>query len=387
MVGRGRVPSPGDLSSSRGHGRASDSGGGRGRASESGGGRGRASESPGGRGRALDSGGGHGRTSDSILGQKYTLNSSHGHGRGNSSTLSLEVSRTLGREYARSNSQTRRSDPMADMEGVFRHQQGTDFHHERYGGSQDGFNIVIDHDESLEDEYYNKEEDATQLGSNAGDLLHDPSQREFISRIGEKWDPSNDYVIREGFQNVIKKRYPDIMLEHRATSARKARDAGHSFPNGKPNFNIMCDFPSSFVHPKVWHDLCKGWNTDVWKKNSERGRNNRMSVDDEDVISRHKGRSGGYDEHRIILEKRLGKPPTFKELFLATHLVKESKKKKMDGLYDESLNEAVFCTTRSRKAYEEYATSMLERYGRTLLNIWWVMLSCGSVHKEGKNSG
>ncbi|KAD7117783.1 hypothetical protein E3N88_05051 [Mikania micrantha] len=69
-----------------------------------------------------------------------------------------------------------------------------------------------------------------------------------------------------------------------------------------------------------------------------------MSVDDED-------------------EKRLGKSPTFKELFLATHLVKESKKKFWDGLYDESLDEAVFCTNRSRKAYEEYATAMLEKYG------------------------
>ncbi|KAL8198115.1 hypothetical protein R6Q57_024200 [Mikania cordata] len=63
------------------------------------------------------------------------------------------------------------------------------------------------------------------------------------------------------------------------------------------------------------------------------------------------------------LEKKLGKPPTFKELFLATHLVKESKKKFWDGLYDESLDGAMFCTNRSRKAYEEYATAMIDRYG------------------------
>ncbi|KAL8237815.1 hypothetical protein R6Q59_018896 [Mikania micrantha] len=54
-----------------------------------------------------------------------------------------------------------------------------------------------------------------------------------------------------------------------------------------------------------------------------------MSVDDEDVISRHT----------------------------------ESKKKFWDGLYDESLEEAMFCTNRSRKVYEEYATTMLEKYG------------------------
>ncbi|KAL8201548.1 hypothetical protein R6Q57_010695 [Mikania cordata] len=32
-------------------------------------------------------------------------------------------------------------------------------------------------------------------------------------------------------------------------------------------------------------------------------------------------------------------------------------------LYDESLDEVVFCTNRSGKAYEEYATAMLEKYG------------------------
>ncbi|KAL8227704.1 hypothetical protein R6Q57_015288 [Mikania cordata] len=333
----------------------------------SGGGRGQTSGSGGMCGRASGSTSGRGRASESVPGRNYTLNSNHGHGRGHSSALSPE--------------------------------QGADFHHEGYEGSQDGFNIVGDHVKSHEDEDYNEEEDTTQFGSNTVDLRHVPSQREFISRIEEKfakgkvhrtirtlfnesfdepwatyrevpkevldhiWDPSNDYVIREAFQNVLKKRYPDIMLEHRATLAKRARDAGHNFPNDNPNFNIMRDFPPRFVHPEVWRDLCKGWNTDAWKKKSERGRNNRISADEEDVISRHTGGSKGYDEHLIILEKKLGRPPTFKELFLSTHLVKESKKKFREGLYEESLDEVVFCITRSRKAYEEYTTSMLERYG------------------------
>ncbi|KAL8265926.1 hypothetical protein R6Q59_003270 [Mikania micrantha] len=178
-------------------------------------------------------------------------------------------------------------------------------------------------------------------------------------RTRYRWDPSNDYVIREAFHNVLKKRYPDIMLEHRPTSAKRARDARHNFPNDNPNFNIMCDFPPRFVHPEVWVGIPM-----LGKKKSERGRNNHMSTDDEDVISRHTGGSRGYDEHRMIL--KLGRPPTFKELFLATHLVKESKKKFWDGLYDESFGEAVFCTTRLRKAYEECATAMIERHGEDI---------------------
>ncbi|KAD5802443.1 hypothetical protein E3N88_13803 [Mikania micrantha] len=36
----------------------------------------------------------------------------------------------------------------------------------------------------------------------------------------------------------------------------------------------------------------QGWNTDAWKKKSERGRNNRTTADEEDVISRHTGMYG-----------------------------------------------------------------------------------------------
>ncbi|KAL8231849.1 hypothetical protein R6Q57_001627 [Mikania cordata] len=53
----------------------------------------------------------------------------------------------------------------------------------------------------------------------------------------------------------------------------------------------MRDCPPRFVHPEVWRDLCKGWNTDAWKKKSKRGRNNRISADEKDVISRHTGGS------------------------------------------------------------------------------------------------
>ncbi|KAL8229925.1 hypothetical protein R6Q57_014825 [Mikania cordata] len=140
---------------------------------------------------------------------------------------------------------------MADMEGVLRHQKEVEFHQEVYGGSQDGFNIVRDHVESLEDEDYNEEEDTfiwifiaglqeVKFIRRSGLYLMSPVMDlgQHIERSPRKywttryrWDPSNDYVIREAFQNVLKKRYPDIMLEHRATSAKRARDAGYNFPN------------------------------------------------------------------------------------------------------------------------------------------------------------
>uniref|UniRef100_A0A251SXL4 Putative transposase, Ptta/En/Spm, plant n=2 Tax=Helianthus annuus TaxID=4232 RepID=A0A251SXL4_HELAN len=462
--GCGRVPSPGDVSSGvhgrgRGHasvpsggrglesgggrGRGSESGGGRGRGSESGGGRGRASEFGGGRGRASESGGEHGKAldssgghqrgsesgagcgwaSDSNVGGVRASGASHGHGRGKVLELSPGFSRTLGRGYAGSSSRTGNADPMADMQGALRRQlrafrrQNEDIHHEGYEGSEHGFNTVRDHAESDDGGDYHEDTNETQLASNAQNAPHaaaphDHPQRQFIFRVGKRfangkvhrairtlfnecfdgawatyrevptelvdrmfdrfrtrfnWDQANDEAIREGFENVLKRRFADIMSDYRKESAKKARVAGYDFPDDRLDFEAMRKFPPRFVHLDVWDELCMGWNTEAWRKKSEKGRNNRKKVDNDDVISRHTGGSRGYDEHRIILERALGRPPTFRELFLATHLTKESKKDFWDGLFDESLEGDEFCTARSRLAYEAYDRSMVEKYGEDVL--------------------
>ncbi|KAL8239997.1 hypothetical protein R6Q59_016564 [Mikania micrantha] len=177
------------------------------------------------------------------------------------------------------------------------------------------------------------------------------------------WEPSEDFANRQGFENVLKDRYGDIMLEMRKESANNARANGHFIINGQDNFNIMCDFPPRMVSQDVWRLLCLIWNTDDWAKKSERGRDNRMKVDSSGSISRHTGGSVGYDEHRIRLEIKLGKKPTFKQLFLHTHLKKESKAKYWVGYYDDNPEGMEFCTNRSKEAYESYSIYMKEKYG------------------------
>ncbi|KAJ0683147.1 putative transposase, Ptta/En/Spm, plant [Helianthus annuus] len=134
------------------------------------------------------------------------------------------------------------------------------------------------------------------------------------------------------------------MSGHREESAKNARNAGHVFPENEYDFGAMCEYPPRFVHEDIWHELCMGWNTDAWHKKSEIGKSNRKKADSDGVISRHTGGSRGYDEHHIILERTLGRSPTIKELFLATHLTKESKKNFWARMYDESLEGADFCT-------------------------------------------
>ncbi|KAL8250890.1 hypothetical protein R6Q59_034583 [Mikania micrantha] len=141
------------------------------------------------------------------------------------------------------------------------------------------------------------------------------------------------------------------MLEMRKESANNDRANGHFIINGQDNFNIMCDFPPRMVSQDVWRQLCLIWNTDDWAKKSERGRDNRMKVDSSGSISRHTGGSVGYDEHRIRLEIKLGKKPTFKQLFLHTHLKKDSKAKYWVGYYDDNPEGMEFCTNRSKEAY------------------------------------
>ncbi|KAJ0791871.1 hypothetical protein HanOQP8_Chr01g0010851 [Helianthus annuus] len=295
--GRGRGSESGSgrrrgLESGGGCGRGLESGGGRGRASEFGGGRGRASESGVEHGKALDSSGGHQRgsesgggrgwASDSNVGGVLASGASHGHGRGKVLELSPGFSRTLGQGYAGSSSRTGNADPMADMQGALRHQlrvfrrQNEDIHHEGYEGSEHGFNTVRDHAESDDGGDYHEDTNATQLASNAQNAPHaaaphDHAQRQFIFRTRYNWDQANDETIREGFENVLKRRFADIMSDYRKESAKKARVAGHDFPDDRLNFEAMRKFPPRFVHLDVWDELCMGWNTEAWRKKSEKG--------------------------------------------------------------------------------------------------------------------
>ncbi|KAL8248859.1 hypothetical protein R6Q59_005727 [Mikania micrantha] len=79
-----------------------------------------------------------------------------------------------------------------------------------------------------------------------------------------------------------------------------------------------------------------------------------MKGHDSGEMSRHTGGSIGYDEHRFRLEIKLGRPPTFKELFLHTHLKKDSKAKFWAGNYDDSPEGMEFCTQRSKETYVSY---------------------------------
>ncbi|MFS8019039.1 hypothetical protein Hanom_Chr15g01399171 [Helianthus anomalus] len=100
-------------------------------------------------------------------------------------------------------------------------------------------------------------------------------------RTRYNWDQANDEAIRERHENVPKPRFADIMLDYRNKSAKKARLAGHDFPDDRLDFEAMRKFPPRF-----------GWNTKASQKKPWKGRKNHKKVDNDNVISRHTGSPG-----------------------------------------------------------------------------------------------
>ncbi|KAL8234800.1 hypothetical protein R6Q59_020900 [Mikania micrantha] len=100
------------------------------------------------------------------------------------------------------------------------------------------------------------------------------------------WDKDNEQYIYEGFVNILKKRYRDILLGLRKSSLNYALKAGHYITISDPEvFNI--------------------WNTEDWRKKSKSGKDNRNKTDRGGKTSRHTGGSIGYDERRLRLAKYL----------------------------------------------------------------------------------
>ncbi|KAD5961112.1 hypothetical protein E3N88_12585 [Mikania micrantha] len=106
------------------------------------------------------------------------------------------------------------------------------------------------------------------------------------------------------------------------------------------------------------------WNSEEWRKKSTSGKDNCSKTDGSGKISRHTGGSRGYDECRLRLRVKLGKEPTFLELFPDTHLNKRRKKGFWNGeLNVKTLDGLQFCTERAKEAYTEYLEEMTKEYG------------------------
>ncbi|KAL8238207.1 hypothetical protein R6Q59_019288 [Mikania micrantha] len=94
------------------------------------------------------------------------------------------------------------------------------------------------------------------------------------------WNADFEFASKQAFENVLRDRYSDIMLEMRMESAIYARAAGHFIPKGGYNFNIMSDFPPKLMSQDIWRELCLFWGSEDWGKKSARGRNNRKKGHD-----------------------------------------------------------------------------------------------------------
>ncbi|KAL8223022.1 hypothetical protein R6Q57_020421 [Mikania cordata] len=201
-----------------------------------------------------------------------------------------------GRGVAGSNSRVARGDEMADMAGVFRntialrdisddmdeydYDEDDGSHQGNNVGENDGFVDARFEDGSIKDN-----------GDKDDDGKDDGGKRLWIKRVGRKfacgrihrsaisilqqkfdgdwitfskvpysnlsemfdsfrtqwrWDLRDDQHIFDGFVNMLKDRYPDIMNEFREASKGKATEDGHVIPHGEERFDI-----STYPHDNV----------------------------------------------------------------------------------------------------------------------------------------
>nr|KAJ0227253.1 hypothetical protein LSAT_V11C100046110 [Lactuca sativa] len=168
-------------------------------------------------------------------------------------------------------------------------------------------------------------------------------------RTQYRWDPNEEGLIREGFENTLKDRYRGRMRDVRQASVNSARKVGHVIAEINDNFEILANYNPPEIH-------IDKWDTDEWKKLSKSGKNNRNT--DSGGAARHTGGSIGFEEHRLKL--LTGEDPSFIDLYYKTHLTAESKKIYFGGDKEAQVD---FVNERSRVAIESYNTALSQKYG------------------------
>ncbi|KAJ0752363.1 putative transposase, Ptta/En/Spm, plant [Helianthus annuus] len=170
------------------------------------------------------------------------------------------------------------------------------------------------------------------------------------------WDPSNEQAIYEGFVNMKKKRFREIMMQLRIKAIKLAYKACENVDLRNSNqFRIFRKYQPESIPINIWCDMCSAWNTKAWLSQSKCGSSNRNSADINGRSSRHTGGSTGFDEQCENWRRTYGREPTWKELFLQTHLTKECKEKLRKceiSIYD--MKNLKFCTNRSKEVYVSY---------------------------------
>ncbi|KAJ0593505.1 putative transposase, Ptta/En/Spm, plant [Helianthus annuus] len=284
--------------------------------------------------------------------------------------------------YAGSSSRQGEGDPIADMCGVFRDPSSRmipDRDSNHY--SEDSDFEDVDHQEAdLEDvnrQEVDLEDDEHPLSQRSYEgASHDTNQGRMIRRAGDKfevehgdvhksitrilaehhdgvwmtfreiprdvlarmfecfrtrwrWDPASEQLIHEGFINVLKTRYSDIMRHLRITSTRMASVVRPDMdPKNYRQFDIIRDYPPHSMSLEVWRELCRRWNTTGWINKSISGSRNRKSGDTSGSgkSSRHTGGSMGYAERRARMKRKMNEEPNFKQIFLETTSLKNANK-------------------------------------------------------------
>ncbi|KAI3739323.1 hypothetical protein L2E82_29726 [Cichorium intybus] len=172
-----------------------------------------------------------------------------------------------------------------------------------------------------------------------------------------QWDPREEEAIFVGFKNVIKNRYRCRLRKCRKKSLQMARDSGRAVGEINDSFGILREFRPRDIAEPVWHQMCAHWDTEKWKKKSATGKKNRSSTDESGVISSHTGGSIGTAEHRDRLEVKLGRKPSWLDVYVQTHATAETKDRYINKGERDNLE---FTSKSFQEAYDFYVECLAE---------------------------
>nr|KAJ0210847.1 hypothetical protein LSAT_V11C400163090 [Lactuca sativa] len=182
-------------------------------------------------------------------------------------------------------------------------------------------------------------------------------------RTQYRWDPNEEGMIREGFENMLKDRYRGRMRDVREASVKSARKAGHDIAEINDNFEILANYNPGEIHRDVWRRLCRKWDTDDRKKLSKSGKKTVTLIrggGGGGGAARHTGGSIGFEKHRLKLKLLTGEDPSFIDLYYKTHFIAESKKIYFGG---DKAAPVDFVNETSRVALESYNKALSQKYG------------------------
>ncbi|CAI9279839.1 unnamed protein product [Lactuca saligna] len=185
-------------------------------------------------------------------------------------------------------------------------------------------------------------------------------------RTQYRWDPNEEGLIHEGFENTLKDRYRGRMRDAREASANSARKAGHVITEINDNFEIVANYNPAEIHIDVWRPRHTGGSI---RFEEHRLKLKQLTDKEAQVDFVNETSRVAIESYNTSLSKKYGDDPTQHnvndpELWTQTQLLRKGRKQK-GSIYGAGYSDLHFLMTgaysyESTSASADFAKSQQE---------------------------